>query len=107
MSDNPTVWIYDLPEYDSRFEGNIILRESDGTIVYWNNNNIYLIRDDTTHAIIYNSITVPGAGEIKTTISGEFNPAYSYLRTRTVTGSDLNQSSSSSSKEISRPHSRP
>ena len=60
MSDNTPIWTYDLPNYSSRQHGNILLRESDGTIIYWNNQNIHLIRDDDTEAILLNSTVISG-----------------------------------------------
>jgi len=97
MSDNTPIWTYDLPDYSSRQHGNIILRESDGTVIYWNNQNIYLIRDDDTDATLLNHTVISGGAIMSVVSSGEFNATYSYVRSRTVDGSDLDQTSSSSS----------
>lgn len=101
MPDNPPIWIFDLPEFDSRFEGNILLRESDGTVIFWNNETLHVIRDDETQGTLLNSVEIEGIGDIKASISGEFNPIYSYIRARTVSERELDQSSSSSTSSSS------
>ncbi len=92
------VWTFNLPDYSLRQDGNIYFRESDEVVIYYNNENIYIIRDDVTYATLMNSLIISSAsGDISIVINNEFNPAYSYIRARTVTGKELEQSSSSSS----------
>ena len=93
-------WIYDLPDYALRYEGDIVLRESDRSIIYYNNTNIHLIRDDLTSAVLINSLALSGSGRISVAISGEFNPIYADIRARTVSAGDLDYSSSSSSSSL-------
>jgi len=95
------VWNFNLPDYSLKSEGNIILRESDGMIIYHNNSSIYLIRDDITNAIIFNSTSISGTGDLSVVISNEFNPSYAYIESRMVSGKDLEQSSSSSTSSFS------
>jgi hypothetical protein len=91
-------WVFDLPDYLLRDDGEISLRESDGVIIYHNNVNIYVIRDDGSSAAILNSLRISNtAGDIRMVISDEFNPTYSYIRARMLTVGELEQSSSSSS----------
>ena len=100
-----SIWTFILPDYDLRGDGNIFLRESDGTIIYSNDENIHLVRDDTTSATLINSLPVgediTQESSISVVIGGEFNPSYSYVRARMVSGSDLEQSSSSNSSSSS------
>ncbi len=90
------IWTFDLPDYGLRADGQIILRESDGNIVYYNNTNLHVVRDDTTKGTLLNSLEISSSGNLKALISGEFNVSYSYVRARMVTGRELDQSSSSS-----------
>jgi len=92
------IWTINLPDYDLRSEGQILLRESDGCIVYHNNTNIHIVRDSVSGAVVLNSLEISGSGSLKAIIGGQFNPSYSYARARTVSGSELDQSSSSSSE---------
>jgi len=91
------VWSISLPDYSLRYGGHITLRESDGMIIYQNGSTIYLVRDDITSAIVFNSVDILGYGDISIVVSNEFNPTYAYMRVRSVSGAELDQSSSSSS----------
>lgn len=95
------IWTFDLPDYSLRYEGNIAFRESDGNIIYNNDTNLYVIRDDTTKATLLNTLALSGAGSLSVVIGNEFKPTYSYFRARTVSGGDLDQSSSSSESSTS------
>jgi hypothetical protein len=96
-----TEWTFDLPDYGLRHNGDILYRASDNTIIYYNNANIYLIRDDGDRGIILNSLSIGNSGEIKALISSEFNVTYADIRARMIDGEDLAQSSSSSSSSTS------
>ena len=93
--DGGIIWSVTLPDYSLRSEGNITWKEIDGTIIYNNNSNIHVIRDDTTFGTIINSLPIGGSGSISIVASNGFNPSYTYARARWV--SDIEQSSSSSS----------
>jgi len=90
------IWTISLPDYDLRQYSQILFRESDGFIIYYNNTNIHVIRDDVSRAVILNSLSVSGNGYIKSVIGSEFIPSYTYARVRQVMGGELGQSSSSS-----------
>jgi len=89
-------WVFDLPAYSKKDEGRIIFRESDKSIIYNNDTNIYVIRDNIASAALIDSIGISGAGEIKLGISGEFNPSYFYMRKSVVETGTYSSSSSSS-----------
>lgn len=97
----PIIWTFDLPDWALKDNGEITLRESDNCIIYSNGSNIYVIRDDITSAVILNSLSIPGSGDLSVIISQQSIPFYSYIRARTVSGSQLNYSSSSSSTSTS------
>jgi len=87
------IWGVDLPFVS----GNIMLRESDSTIIYYDDNNICLIRDDGDTGIILNNLSIEGQGELKIEISGEYNATHAYIRPTMIAAASLMVSSSSSS----------
>jgi len=95
--DGGVIWTYDLPDYSLRYYGNISPRESDGCIVYYNNTNMYLVRDDATKASLIGSLPIDGSGLMFAAIGNENIPSYSNVRIRTVSGKEKEWSSSSSS----------
>lgn len=95
-------WTYVLPDYSLRGRGCICLRESDSTIIYYNNENIHVVRDDLTKGTLLKSLSISTSSDnLRIVIGGEFNPAYTYLRARTVSPPEILQSSSSSSESSS------
>ena len=95
------IWSFNLPDYSLRYDGNIKLRESDGTVIYYNNSNLYVVRDSGLNAVILNSLGISGSGDLSVVIGNEFRPTYAYVRARTISGKDLDQSSSSSNSSSS------
>ena len=93
---SPTIWTFELPDYSSRYDGKILYREADGVILYYNNSDIYAIRDDNSSATLLSSLSLEVSGDISLQYGGEFNASYCFARAMT----DLaEQSSSSSSSE--------
>ena len=92
---NP-LWEIELVDFDFT-NTNLIYRESNKTVILSNNDMVWVIRDDTSNGVILTKMLIPGDGVSKTISSGEFNPEFTYLRYRQVSGRELEQSSSSSS----------
>lgn len=89
------IWEVYLPDYSLRESGNILLREADNKIIYYNNENIYMVRGED--GLVYNGVEISGDGDLHVSIGNEFLNSYCYMRYRTVDGRELDQSSSSSS----------
>ena len=95
--DGGIIWTYSLPDFALRYQGDIIFRESDRMVLYYNNSNVHFIRDDLTSATLMNTLAIDGDGDMIVGLGSQWNPAYCYARYRQVTGTILDQSSSSSS----------
>ena len=99
--DGGIIWTYSLPDFALRYQGDIIFRESDRMVLYYNNSNVHFIRDDLTSATLMNTLAIDGDGDMIVGLGSQWNPAYCYARYRQVTGTILDQSSSSSSSSSS------
>ena len=86
------LWTIDLPDYALRSEGNILLREADQSIIYYNNTNMHLIRSD---AYLLSSLPITGSGNLRVLDSNIDNRSF-YIRARHIDAQDVDQSSSSS-----------
>ena len=99
---NPNIiWSFTLPDFDKRYEGDIIIRESDECIIYSNDDTIYTIRDDGNRATLINELSIGTTGSIRTLINSMSRPEYSCMRIRTLSGQELDVSSSWSSSSSS------
>lgn len=94
---NPFVllWSYTLSNLASKNYGDITIRQSDNTIIFNNNVDVVVIRDDGDSAIMLNSVNFGSQG-LKVKISGEHNPHHAHVRWKALYDDDLNMSSSSS-----------
>lgn len=99
LDTSDVLWTLTLPDYSLRYDGKMLLRESDGTIIYHNNSNIHVIRDDTTTATILNSLAISGDGDLSVVMGGEHNASYCFARATQVI--DIGTSSSSSNSSSS------
>lgn len=99
--DGGIIWTYTLPDFSLRYEGNMVFRESDRMVVFYNDSNIYFIRDDLTSASLINTLPIDGNGDMLVEIGSQYSPIYCYARHRQVDGIILDQSSSSSSSSSS------
>ena len=75
--------------------GEILIRESDNAVIYYDNQYLSVILDANTYAEVIDRMEIENNSMV--TISPEHKPEYSFLRWRQVTGSNIEQSSSSSS----------
>jgi len=83
------VWTMALPDEGHSSNGRIVLRESDGVIIYNDGRTVWTIRDDSTEGTLL-SRTYFGAGsDLKVVVSGQQNPQYVRARYKTVSGSEL------------------
>lgn len=95
-------WTFDLPDDALASTGEILLRESDSVILYWNNSaTVYAVHDTGSDAELLKSISIPGTGPLSVVVSGQQNPASAYVRHMQSSGTGLDQSSSTSSIDSS------
>lgn len=94
-----SIWESYLPDYSLRYSGNILMRESDDKVIYYNNENIYMVRGED--GLVSNGVEIAGDGDLHVSIGNEFLANCCYMRYRTVDGRELDQSSSSSSSSMS------
>lgn len=94
--DDSITWSLVLPDVDRKYYGDICYRDADGYVVYFNNKNIHLIRDDTTSGTLFNSLTIDSSsGLLNVALGGEYRPSFTYARAEEI---ELDASSSSSSE---------
>jgi hypothetical protein len=86
------LWTIDLPDYALRYDSNILLREADQSIIYYNNASMHLIRSD---AHLLGSLSISGSGNLRVLDSNIDNKSF-YIRARHIDAQDVDQSSSSS-----------
>lgn len=94
------LWEISLQDFNFANTG-ILYRGSNRTVVLNDNEMVYVIRDDQTSGHIISKSFIPGEGATIVSASGEFNPEFTYLRYRQVSGDDLEQTSSSSLSSLS------
>lgn len=95
------IWQKVLPDFSLRRTGQIEYRNSDSVILFNNQTNIHIVRDDGATSVLWNSLTIAGSDEINLVTSSQFNSSHTYVRYRTVSGDDLAFSSSSTSSSSS------
>ena len=103
-------WTYTLPSYSRRSYGDILLRESDGVVIYSNGVDLQLILDEGSQATLFGARTF-GAGEMGVGITGEWRAEHItvsaeavetiYYESSSSSSSNLSMSSSSSSGDSS------
>ena len=92
------IWSVNLPDYSKRFDGNIAIRDSDHMLIYSNNNDIHMIRDEGDDAILMSSLVITNSNSLMNIIIGsEFIATHGFIRSNIVEVSGFEQSSSSSS----------
>jgi hypothetical protein len=80
--------------------GEIIVRESDDALIFYDNEQILLIGDLGTEGVIVNGMEIGNGAGLFVEATDEFNPDYTFLRWRQASGEKILWSSSSSSSSI-------
>lgn len=96
-------WHYNVLNVTSEYQrkGEIIVRESDDTLIYYDMQKIFVIADIGSSATIVNYIPIGDSNSLFVNINGQHSAEYTSLRWRQVSGDELEQSSSSSSSSSS------
>lgn len=91
------VWEITISSSGNQDDARIQYRSSDKTIMYNDNGRISLVRDEVTYGVVINQINIDGSSSLQNVSYNITNPSVLNFQYQTVSGSYLNQSSSSSS----------
>ena len=86
-----------VPLTAAQENGEIIVRESDDALIYYDDEQIFLIGDLGTSGSLANKINIGDGSGIFVEAASEFKSDYTFLRWRQVVGEEIAWSSSSSS----------
>lgn len=95
------IWSFQVqgPKNSSQINGSLLVRESDETILYYDDEQIFLIGDLDDEAVLINRRKIGSGNGNLIELSSQSNPSSTFLRWRVVEGEELIWSSSTSSSE--------
>jgi len=86
-----------VPSTLAQRSGEILVRESDEALIYYDDEQVFLIGDMGTEGTIINKKKIGDGTGLYVEATGELNPDYTFLRWRQALGEEILWSSSSSS----------